>query len=130
MNAPPKPSSRSLPSVIVDGAPCRIVRTGAYSAGCVMCLVEGTDGVRRRALIEAEAVESALRRPAGFYRWNRSLQGAFKRGERAALAGESANNCPYSDARKANGQLTWSRAFRSAWRDGFQWAQPTRVANT
>lgn len=91
-----------------------------------MCLLErGT--VQTQALVEAKAAERALRRPAGFFRWSRPLQGAFKRGERAFLAGERLGECPYKDARKANGQLTWSRAFRRAWGDGFAWAAKERA---
>lgn len=112
----------------VDGDTYRVVGTGTYSAGAVYChLVSTTRFTEQRngrfpaqicVFVEAEKVEAALSRPRGFYSWNRSLRGAFERGERDAVAGKGEEACPYKDARKANGQLTWSRAFRSAWLDG------------
>lgn len=61
--------------------------------------------------------------PAGFERWNKALQGAFRRGMRAHLAGLPFSACPYYDRRKADGRLTWSRAFVAAWEDGHRWAE-------
>jgi hypothetical protein len=58
--------------------------------------------------------------PAGFENWNPALRGAYRKGCVAATAGEPLSACPYEDRRKASGRLTWSRAFISAWRDGWQ----------
>lgn len=112
----------------IDGDAWRVIGAGAYSAGAVYCHLASTTRFTEQrngrrplqiaAYVEAGKVEAALRRPRGFYSWNRSLRGAFERGERDAAAGKPEDACPYADARKANGQLTWSRAFRSAWRDG------------
>lgn len=51
------------------------------------------------------------------------LQGAEHRGFIAAMDGRTMADCPYKDTRKPDGRLTWSRAFRSAWIDGFRRAQ-------
>lgn len=53
-------------------------------------------------------------------RWaNRAMQGAFARGARAAEAGVAADANPYRDRRGDSGQVTFSRAFRRAWREGW-----------
>lgn len=62
---------------------------------------------------------SGFRPPAGFERWNRALQGAYRQGYAAARAGDAIEACPYQDRRKACGRLTWSRAFERAWVDGW-----------
>ena len=56
---------------------------------------------------------------------NRALRGAYLKGLRARLAGEPCVD-PYQDKRKWDGRLTWSRAFSSAWRDGWQDADRDR----
>ena len=50
---------------------------------------------------------------------NRALLGAVRKGIAAAAAGASRDSCPYEDKRKGCGRLTWSRAFRRAWMDGY-----------
>ena len=55
-----------------------------------------------------------------------ALEGARLKGMQAAIAGETADTCPYSDLRKHDGKLTWSRAFRTAWHDGFESATKNR----
>lgn len=57
--------------------------------------------------------------PAGFEKWNRALQGAYRKGYEAGAAGLGLDACPYEDKRKWNGRLTWSRSFQAAWRDGW-----------
>jgi ribosome modulation factor len=52
-----------------------------------------------------------------------ALEGAYRKGLVAALEGASRDACPYRDVRKWDGRLTWSRAFRTAWFDG--WAHAT-----
>ncbi|HBY59193.1 MAG TPA: hypothetical protein DEH78_05190, partial [Solibacterales bacterium] len=47
------------------------------------------------------------------------LERARLRGRAAARAGGSIADCPYPDKRTQSGRLTWSRAFRRAWMDGF-----------
>jgi len=54
---------------------------------------------------------------------NRAFAGAYRKGREAYIAGVLVDECPYSDHRKISGKLTWSRAFRTAWRDGWQDAQ-------
>lgn len=113
-----------------------VVGTGIYSAGAVYCHLASTTRfgdtkngkapLQVAAYIEAGRVEDALNRPRGFFSWNRSLRGAFERGERDMKVGGSLDDCPYADSRKANGQITWSRAFRAAWRDGFLYAAAHR----
>jgi hypothetical protein len=119
-----------------EGDTWAILKTGSYSAGAVYCHLSSATRFREQkngkaplqiaAYIEAGRVEEALSRPRGFFSWNRSLRGAFERGERDMRAGGSLDDCPYADARKANGQITWSRAFRAAWRDGFLYAAARR----
>ena len=58
--------------------------------------------------------------PYGFEKWNRALQGAFRKGYDAALAGKSVTACPYDDKRTSRGALTWSRSFIKAWDDGWE----------
>lgn len=53
---------------------------------------------------------------------NPALLGAFKKGAKACDAGLPITDCPYIDKRKADGRLSWSRAFIAAWRDGWRWA--------
>lgn len=48
------------------------------------------------------------------------LECAEQKGREAALAGLAEADCPYRDKRKADGRLTFSRAFINAWRDGFR----------
>lgn len=51
---------------------------------------------------------------------NRALIGAIRKGIAAREAGLSERACPYEDKRKLDGRLTFSRAFRHAWLDGFR----------
>jgi len=60
--------------------------------------------------------------PADSYRWNRAIRGAFKKGVLAFRAGQPIVSCPYTDKRKIDGRLSWSRSFISAWVDGWKWA--------
>lgn len=60
--------------------------------------------------------------PDGFDKWNPAMRGAFKKGVVAQQNGSPRSSCPYNDKRKSNGRLTWSRAFESAWRDGWEWS--------
>jgi ribosome modulation factor len=50
---------------------------------------------------------------------NRALLGAMRKGIAAKAAGEPRSSCPYHDVRKLDGRLTWGRAFRKAWFDGY-----------
>lgn len=55
------------------------------------------------------------------------LDGAYLKGLAAGVAGEPSEACPYEDKRKPCGRLTWSRAFRTAWGDGWKSATTDRV---
>ena len=68
--------------------------------------------------------EAAVIEPYGFERWNRALQGAYRKGWAAAEAGQTEDDCPYEDKRKPSGKLSWSRSFIRAWHDG--WAAASR----
>lgn len=48
-----------------------------------------------------------------------SLDVAERKGREAFLAGKAYRDCPYEDKRTWRGAVTWSRAFRTAWFDGF-----------
>lgn len=58
--------------------------------------------------------------PTDIPRWNPTMAGAFQKEMAAHQNGQSITDCPYH--RKPDGRLSWSRAFRNAWRDGWQWA--------
>lgn len=58
--------------------------------------------------------------PPRFETWNKALQGAYRKGYEAGKKGTPEDECPYQDKRKYNGKITWSRAFRSAWFDGWK----------
>lgn len=49
-----------------------------------------------------------------------ALERAYMMGHRAALDGESKDACPYDEKRNDAGRLTWTRAFRRAWFDGWE----------
>lgn len=55
-----------------------------------------------------------------------ALDGAYLKGLNAGLAGAPESSCPYEDKRKSSGRLTWSRAFRTAWFDGWKHAVQNR----
>ena len=77
----------------------------------------------------SSASDGALPLPPDATKWNPSLLGAFRKGMAACAAGEGVDSCPYADHRKPDGRLTWSRAYRTAWRDGWEWAaRNTKVA--
>lgn len=48
---------------------------------------------------------------------------AEKKGREAFLAGRSEMDCPYLDKRKADGRLTFGRAWRLAWLTGYRAAR-------
>lgn len=50
---------------------------------------------------------------------NRALLGAMRKGIKAKADGQPRSSCPYEDKRKLDGRLTWGRAFRKAWFDGY-----------
>lgn len=121
-----------IPIITVGGDTWQVLSTGRYAEGMVFVhlasttqFVEQRNGRRPVQLtiqLSAELVERTLGRPRGFFTWNRSLRGAFERGERAHTEGHSIHDCPYPDKRKDNGRLTWSRGYRTAWVDGFKLA--------
>lgn len=61
-----------------------------------------------------------MKLPTNFQQWNRAMRGAYLKGYRAFEAGDPEASCPYEDKRKESGRLTWSRAFQSAWSDGYR----------
>ncbi len=50
---------------------------------------------------------------------NRALEGARRKGRVACRAGAPRTANPYPDHRTWRGAVTFSRAFRTAWRDGW-----------
>lgn len=48
------------------------------------------------------------------------LRSAFWSGHDAARNGHPLRSCPYKDNRTGCGKVTWSRAYRKAWRHGWQ----------
>ncbi len=72
------------------------------------------------------AVDLPIAPPSGFASWNRSLQGAYKKGVLALIGGFALSDCPYKDKRKDDGRLSWSRSYIAAWRDGFRDAERLR----
>lgn len=53
---------------------------------------------------------------------SKAFVGAWRKGRLAAIEGKSLADCPYPDRRGGeHGQvITFSRAFRKFWRDGFE----------
>ncbi len=45
---------------------------------------------------------------------------AYVKGRLAAQNGGSEADCPYPDYRQKSGKLTWSRAYRNAWTNGYR----------
>lgn len=74
------------------------------------------------------AVDLPIPAPSGFDNWNRSLQGAYRKGVLACLNDKPLSDCPYKDKRKDDGRLSWSRSFIIAWRDGFRAAEKQRTS--
>ena len=68
-----------------------------------------------------------MRIPSGFEKWNPAMRGAYSKGYAAGLSGADVDSCPYDDKRKDCGRLTWSRAFRCAWRDGWNAGMNDRI---
>lgn len=68
-------------------------------------------------------VELPIPEPTGFQNWNRALRGAYRKGVNACLQGHQLSDCPYKDKRKADGRLSWSRSYITAWWDGFRDAE-------
>lgn len=114
-------------TLLHDGDTWRILSTGSWDDGRVYCHVASTtrscperNGPRPVMIavwVEETEVEAILDRPRGFYRWNRALQGAYLRGRQDTKRRNPL--CPYPDRRGHNGKLTWSRAFRAAWDQGY-----------
>lgn len=60
--------------------------------------------------------------PDRYQQWNPAWRGAFKKGIQAHRDGLPLSACPYKDKRKPDGRLSWSRAFITAWCDGWKWS--------
>lgn len=59
----------------------------------------------------------------GTKRTRTPLQAAEDKGRQAWARGEPESACPYQDTRKGDGRLTWARAFRNAWVQGYRAAK-------
>lgn len=68
--------------------------------------------------MQREAAE-ARNTAAGVCIMNKAFDGAIRKGAEAYRRGDPVSTCPYQDKRKDCGRLTWSRAFRAAWLDGW-----------
>lgn len=53
----------------------------------------------------------------------------YSNGARARANGLPLSACPYRDYRKADGRITFSRAYRNAWRDGWMSVGPCQDCN-
>lgn len=76
------------------------------------------------------AVTLPIPEPSSFSNWNRSLQGAYRKGAVAYLESKSLSNCPYEDKRKDDGRLSWSRSYITAWTDGYRDAEKHQVSQS
>lgn len=57
------------------------------------------------------------------------LETAKEKGAWAARIGLKESDCPYRDKRKSDNRLTFSRAWRNAWIEGFRsWKAKTEPA--
>ena len=59
------------------------------------------------------------------YRGNRALAAAYRKGWKARLDGKPETAVPYADHRSDSGSVTFSRAFRHAWQEGWDAALPS-----
>ena len=50
---------------------------------------------------------------------NQAFKTAYRKGEYARVVGQPRTACPYKDHRGACGAVTFSRAFRTAWTEGW-----------
>ena len=67
-----------------------------------------------------------MKKPENFDKWNPAMRGAWQKGYIANKNNQPISECPYKDKRNSSGRLTWSRAFQSAWHDGWNWAEQQR----
>lgn len=67
----------------------------------------------------AEAIIRARERSRRLYPNSEGFQGAYVKGARAALNGQTSASCPYRD----DGKKTWRKAWRLAWMRGHQSAR-------
>lgn len=58
---------------------------------------------------------------------HRGFRAAYLRGMSAHVNGDAIGACPYPDKRTPSGRLSWSRAYRNAWRDGWTAASMDRA---
>jgi hypothetical protein len=58
--------------------------------------------------------------PSNIHLWNPAMRGSYMKGRAAFKDGKTLADCPYEDKRKPNGRLSWSRAFITAWCDGWR----------
>lgn len=61
--------------------------------------------------------------PPGFEKWNRAIQGAYRKGWNAQRQGKKNYECPYQDKRNYKNRITFSRSFIIAWHDGYSAAE-------
>ena len=89
---------------------------------------QGVRGMSTRGTPRYAVLDSALMRleretmPGQFGSWNKAMRAAFVKGATASTMDIPITECPYRDRRKQSGGLTWSRAFRAAWADGWRFA--------
>jgi ribosome modulation factor len=58
-----------------------------------------------------------------------ALQSAFRRGFEDGFKGRPRSENPYPDLRNDGGKITWSRAFRNAWHDGWDRGNSQRLVD-
>jgi ribosome modulation factor len=58
---------------------------------------------------------------------NRALKGAYRKGREAYADGKPIERCPYPDWTTARGSVTFSRAFRRYWFEGWEDARAEDV---
>lgn len=59
----------------------------------------------------------------------RTLGGAEMKGREAYAKGAGRLENPYKDRRTERGHVTWSRGFRKAWFEGWDYAEKRRLKN-
>lgn len=103
--------------ISVDGDNWRVLSVGLTDGGWVHLHLASTTRFleQKNGRVPAQ-ITHAVDIPEKPGEWNRSLAGAFRKGIESAFKGYDAN--PYGDIRKEGGQVTWSRAYQSAWNDG------------
>jgi len=88
-------------------------------------LVHANDTRNPDNLAPIDPLDAARRYPL-----TKALAGAFRKGVKAFREGDPSTACPYPDKRggRTGNNITWSRAFQTAWHEGYKAAKEISAA--